>query len=121
VRSCHTNLFPVFDEVTRKVGENKAVNVIYMNFSKAFDKVPHVRLLWNVSSHGIRGELASCIHNWLDGTKQRVVLEGCLTDWRPVTSDVPQGPVLGPLLFVIYINKLDQNVQGTTSAFADYN
>eukprot|EP00061_Rhincodon_typus_P017952 g46903.t1 len=90
----------------------EAVDVVYMNFSKGFDKVPHGRLGQKVKSHGIRGELARWTQNWLSYWKQRVVVEGCLLEWRAVTSDVPQGSVLGTLLFVVYINDLEENIAG---------
>ena len=104
-RSCLTNLIEFFEEVMKMIDEFRTVDVVYMDFSKAFDKVPHGRLVQKVKSHGIRGELARWIQNWLGQRRQRVIAEGCVSEWRAVTSGVPQGSVLGPLPFVIYIYK----------------
>lgn len=89
-RSCLTNLIEFFEEVTKMIDEGKAVDVVYMDFSKAFDKVPHGRLVQKVKLHGIRGELARWIQNWLGHRRQRVAVEGCVSEWRAVTSGVPQ-------------------------------
>jgi len=94
-RSCLTNLIEFFEEVTKMLDEEKAVDVGYMDFSKAIDKVPHGRLVQKVKSHGIRGELAKWIQNWLGHRKQRVAVEGCFSEWKAVTSSVSQGSVLG--------------------------
>ena len=101
-RSCLTNLIEFFEEVTKMI-EGRAVDVVYMDFSKAFDKVPYGRMVQMVKSHGIRGELARWIQNWLSQRRQRVAVEGCVSEWRAVTNGIPRGSVLGPLLFVIYI------------------
>ena len=69
-KSCLTNLIEFFEGVTKKVDEGSAVDVVYMDFSKAFDKVPHGRLLHKVKSHGIQGEVAKWIQNWLDDRRQ---------------------------------------------------
>ncbi|XP_072349493.1 histidine N-acetyltransferase-like [Scyliorhinus torazame] len=87
--------------------------------AEAFDKVPRGRLVQKVKSHGIRGELAWWRQNWLGHRRQRVAMEGCFSDWRAVTSGVPQGSVLGPLLSVVYINNLEENVTCLISKFAD--
>jgi len=77
-KSCLTNLVEFFEGVTKKVDEGSAVDVVYMDFSKTFDKVPHGRLLHKVKSHGIQGEVDKWILNWLDDGRQRVVVEGFL-------------------------------------------
>ena len=78
------------------------VDVIYLDFSKVFDKVPHAWLIEKVKGHGIQGDIALWIQNWLAQRKQRVIIDGSFSAWRSVTSGVPQGSVLGPLLFDFY-------------------
>ncbi|XP_062910784.1 uncharacterized protein LOC134349811 [Mobula hypostoma] len=87
-RSCLTNLVEFFEEVPKKVDEGKAVDVVYMDVSKAFDKVPQGRLVQKVQTLGIHGDVVNGIRNWLCGRRKRVVMDDCFSDWRPVTSGV---------------------------------
>ncbi len=118
-RSCLTNLLSFLDRVSGLVDDGECVDVIFLDFAKAFDKVPHLRLIKKLASHGIDGKLLEWISQWLTGRTQRVNLGGSVSGWRSVLSGVPQGSVLGPVLFLIYINDLEGGVRNWILKFAD--
>ena len=102
-RSCLTNMF-FFKEITKWIDEGSPVDIIYLYFQKAFDKVPHQRLLLQLKAHGIGDGIIDWIEQWLTDRRQRVVVDGEVSNWKSVLSGVPQGSVSGPLLFLKYIS-----------------
>ena len=89
-----------------------------MDFAKAFDKVPHRRLAYKLEYYGIRNDILQWITTWLSGWTQKVVMDGVNSD-LPMLSGVPQGSLFGPILFLIFINHLPDNINATVCLFAD--
>ncbi|KAI8480560.1 hypothetical protein Bbelb_416830 [Branchiostoma belcheri] len=118
-RSCMTQLLVVMEEWTRLLQEGKPLDVVYLDFRKAFDTVPHVRLLRKLERYGVGGNIRNWVEDFLRLRKQRVVVNGQFSSWREVKSGIPQGSVLGPILFVIYINDLPEAVASGIKIFAD--
>ena len=95
------------------------VRWIFLDILKAFDKVWHEGLLFKLKSVGISGELYSLLENYLSGRFQRVILNGQHSSWKPILAGVPQGSILGPLLFLIYINDLPNELKSIVKLLAD--
>ena len=101
------------------VAQGRVVDVIFFDFLKAFDMVPHRKLLRKINSFGIRGKLLRWIENFLIGREQCVVVNGERSSYESVLSGIPQGSVLGPLLFVLYINDILDKIRSEGYLCAD--
>ena len=118
-RSCLTNLLEAFEDWTDAYDQGEQVDCIFLDFQKAFDTVPVKRLLVKLKSYGIKGKVVKWIESFLVDRKMRVNVQGSFSEWTNVTSGVPQGSVLGPLLFVLYVNDIPDIIKSEVRIFAD--
>ena len=111
-RSCVSNLLSFYTRVSESIQVRDGwVDSIYLDFKKAFDSVPHQRLIWKLSNNGgVQGKVLQWMKDFLSNRKMRTVLRGRYSSWLEITSGVPQGSVLAPVMFLVYINDLQENV-----------
>ena len=117
--SCESQLLLSIHDFSHYMNNRTQVDIGILDFSKAFDKLAHSRLVQKLELYGIRGKPLQWIKSFLSNRVQQVVVEGSYSTPCNVTSGVPQGSVLGPTLFLIYINDLVTHIQSTVRLFAD--
>ena len=118
-RSCVTQLLEIIEIWSDLLDNGLPIDCLYLDFAKAFDKVPHVRLVRKIEAHGIKGDLLKWLHDFLDNRSQHVVINNISSNSRKVSSGIPQGSVLGPILFLLYINDISQDIESHIKLFAD--
>ena len=118
-RSCITQLLEVMEDLTNMIENRNTIDIIYLDFRKAFDTVPHERLLLKLKSYGISGNLLIWIKQFLNDRTQKVKVGKEFSKEKNVISGIPQGSVLGPVLFTIFINDLPEVINSTCKIFAD--
>jgi hypothetical protein len=118
-KSCVLQLLDTLDYITEAINAGDSVDVVFMDFAKAFDKVPHRRLLHKLESYGVGGKLHRFLASFLQNRTQQVMIRGQMSESCPVPSGVPQGTVLGPILFLFYIDDIDDLITCVIRKFAD--
>ena len=119
--SCISQLLSITHEIFKGFDANPPLDTcgVFLDISKAFDKVWHEGLIFKLQSYGITGSLLSLLKDFLSDRLQRVVINGQSSTWESILAGVPQGSILGPLLFLIFINDLPLNLESIVKIFAD--
>ena len=119
--SCISQLLSITHEILKGFDANLSLDTrgVFLDISKAFDRVWHDRLIFKLKSYGVTGPILLLIQDFLSGRSQRVVLDGQASEWTNISAGVPQGSILGPLFFLIYINDLPLEIISNIKIFAD--
>ena len=112
-------LIHLCDNIYKGLDESNDVCLVFLDVSKAFDRVYHPALLYKLETLGIEGDLLVWLSSYLEGRKQRVVINGVRSEWNHINASVPQGSILGPLLFLVHVNDLVDDLICTPYLFAD--
>ena len=118
-KSTVTQLLTCYNDWASSRNKSTPTDVVFLDFTKAFDSVPHERLLLKLKGYGIEGNLLHWFRNFLTNRQQRVVVRGTFSSWTHVRSGVPQETILGPILFLIYVNDISSNISSSIKMFAD--
>ena len=117
--SCVNQLLHITHKIYQELDKNNSVRAVFLDFTKAFDKVSHKGLLYKLSRCGIKGNMLRWMKDYLSDRMQKVILNGKSSSWKKITAGVPQGSVLGPLCFLVYINDIVENINSHIFLFAD--
>lgn len=114
-----SELLSCYDDWAKSCNNKKPPEIAFLDFSNAFDSIPHEHLLFKLERHGIDGSALQWFRNFLTGQMQCVVLRGTCSSWSPVLSGVPQGIILSPALFILYVNDISSGVSSTVKLYPE--
>ena len=117
--SAITQLISLCHKIYKGLDDNKVVSMVFLDASKAFDRDWHKGLLFKLKQLGICQSILNWFSSYLSGRSQRVIVDGCASSWEPVENGVPQGSILGPLLFLVYTNDIVDNIENDINLYAD--
>ena len=117
-KSCLSNVLDFYNIISEWLDKENSIVITYLDFGKAYDKIPHLRLISKLNDYGITGNILNWIKQWLSNRNQRLAINGYCQNWKAVASRVPQGSVLGPLIHIIFIDDLNNDIKSKISKFA---